>query len=1137
MEAEASRTLSDLADNRAFIFCTYFLGIGAWAVIAKHDFISSNWKTVRETRQSGQAHIIIVVLPMLYVGFYIYVLALKSDFKLGAAVFAFAFASLHLFRTIIALWQLTTFKKWAISAIHSIESLGYYARASNGQQHPLLDKTTTLDANINESRIDFIVDQITVNNTIIENKLSSGAAVCRLLFLSDSQKSKIAARRYFIQRAALRIYYFTGSIIRLPLILIPLLLPNAWEISGEKSTPYLKPYFSEEIFLRWACVLIANTIPDWLVDMRKVCYKNESIYCEKREAFAKELLLSAALHLRRQQDGPDNVLRTDLSHSFLPYEKWKTYPKLCKGLFSREEFLKIACNSGKGLPFHAPHHRAHSLSKYGESYNYTKFSSWLTGSNVQLDAELEEVVKELGTTEVEWLAVFLSVDDWKGHYESKGQKIPSRTFFPDNGVDKNGFAIRNLANQLGFSALSEEFLQQFSHPLLKGTSDCNVWHNRNALELSAHIDNWLALRSGEKTEYMMRQMRSQKTDFLLSEISASHADVSETIFQRNVQLKIDESMFQFSQIEPEHHNFEHSMTFLGCAMESLRSSLARWTENNQEEQMQHWEPEIDYEMQNKVFMLSASEDFMCCAHSIEDPEILESKFFQLRLLWELQNFFHAQIDQPAANTAYPARLDVIILCILSFPSLSVHTSRVRFSDQIRPELQSSCCIQIEDESKAHFELDQYRVTIEAGCGPQRIYINVSFEMKEKLIYVRLAGDAKTFSWDSWKNAFLGRLEGARKWQEGWNMPAPHVLRTNSKISAGISKAIVLSIDERETINIWKGWLPHKISLCQYELESPGFIKRRIRALSKRDLVKKEKLYLGIQNEQESYVPVDYTKADPSALRRASALAIEALLHATRDGENSRLHRGDGEGRFRQRAAKITGYPQVELTLLRISSVSFGNVADLRKAIKLMLETGDSEDAVILIERFYTANNSYNDFFNSNDKVIAVEELFQESLEISNYSAKVALPFARFYTTACFYNREEMYGRARNMLFKSMIENVRENDKKSALECRFALQNLLRTDRPEEISFARSSLVTTIDHSLRFRQQFVEGTRGVPFVPDWSFLTWLTGRNQDRTSAAADAQVMSYLSDGEEIEIESGLADARYTLNVLNEKTK
>ena len=105
-----NRTLIHLAENEVFIFLTYFFGIGAWAVISKHVFISGNWKTVAETRKSGEAHLIIVSIPMLYVGFYIYLLALKRDFKLGATVFAFAFAGPHLLRTIFALWQSTVFK-------------------------------------------------------------------------------------------------------------------------------------------------------------------------------------------------------------------------------------------------------------------------------------------------------------------------------------------------------------------------------------------------------------------------------------------------------------------------------------------------------------------------------------------------------------------------------------------------------------------------------------------------------------------------------------------------------------------------------------------------------------------------------------------------------------------------------------------------------------------------------------------------------------------------------------------------------------------------------------------------------------------------------------------------------------------
>lgn len=1158
-----SRALVDLATNRPFIFCTYFLGIGAWAVIAKHDFISSNWKTVRETRQSGQAHVILVGIPMIYVGFYIYVLALKSDFKLGAAVFAFAFAGLHLLRTLVALWQLAIFKSWVISSIESIESLGYRSRSPNGRSFKIRHQNKSPGAQ-NKLRVDFIADQISINNTIIENKLSSGVGICKVRFLGKHQKELISRQQSGLAQFALCTYYWTVSLIRLPLVGIPLLFPGFWDITSERSTPYLEPYFSEEIFLRWACVLIANSIPEWLQDM-KICAPPSSEKDEQqnnedsRSNFAKQILLSASLHLKRIPPNMHSKAITKsfenfgfnsessyLQHSSLPYEEWLNYPLLQDGLFSLEEFLKFACTNGKGLPFHAPHRRVISKSKYGESYNYAKFESWLVGANLQLEAELEEIVKDLRTAQIEWLAVFLSVDNWRGACKSSPNisiPKPKRNHGSVTGLMKNGFPVGNLSSQLGFSGVANELLQQFSHPLLKDTENCELWRNRNVMELSLHIDNWLALRAGDKTRYMMDQMGNKKRDFLLDSIDDTErkSSVADMVFERNVQLQIDQSMFQFSLIEPKHHNFEHTMTFLGCSMESLRSSLARWTEQNEKDQLNMWNPRVNYEMQNKVFSFKASSDLRCCIHSMKSRKQLECKYFHMRLLWELQSFFHAQIEGSSSIIPLPARLDAIILCLLSFPSLAIKVSKTNSSFQ-SDSVSHSCFIQMEEPTK-QFDVSSYKLYIQAGCGPQLISVHVSFRETENLfICVEISTGERqemSFSWEAWKNAFLGRLEGARKWQDSWGMSTTPLLRTKSPINSGIASTIVLSVDERESIKIWKGWLPHRTSLCQYELESEGFIKRRIRVASDREVVTKGDLYLGFNHEKESYVPVHYDNADPTALRRATALAIEALHHSAKDGELSHARRGDGENRFRMRMKEISDDPRVELTLLKISCVAFSNTSDLKKAFEIIIEYDEStEDAVELLERFYTVQEPYSAFFRSNENVETVETLFQEALEKSRYSSTVARPFARFYTVACSNNREEMYEKARNMLFKSMIENIRENDKSSALQCRFALQNLLRTQGPEEMNFSRSYLGTIIDHSEFRRNNVSVGDireRNEPSTPNWQFVRWMKQNTFPKWRTSENQEPDNTVHD--DAEILKRIEDAKYTLMILNEKVQ
>jgi len=1175
-----NRMLVQLADNTAFMLSSYICGIGAWAAISKHDFISSNWKSVRATRRSGQVHVVLVLLPLGYVVFYIYVLALKGDFKLGAAVFALMFAILHFLRTMLALWQLNLFKKWAESAIESIESLGYRCYSAGGYE-PELEGYKISEKEASEIRINYIADEIPVNNSIVENKLSSGVGVCRLRFISQLQKRFISNQRYWVARACWTVYFYILGMLRLPGLLIAVFFPKWWDLSHIDCSPYLEPYFSEEVYLRWACVLIANATPDWLADLKELCKrdleddKHKNPRESRREEFALELLLSAGMHLREASSNSNankgsgfeaskndfgcTESKASFRHSFLPFEEWKNYPILRKGLFQREEFLKFACTSGIGLPFHAPHHRAEIKEKDGSSYKYSKFASFLAGANVQLDAELEEAVKDLGIVEVEWLSVFLSVNNWRGiskdskraqvellketkkkPFKEKEADIPKKMKSSD--IDETGFPMVNLSRQLGFCNVSKSFLRYFSHPLLKTSYDRTLWENRNILELSAHIDNWLALRSGDEAKYMMKQMENHVEDYLLRHIEATCDPTSKfkMVYERNKHLQVDQSMFQFALIEPDNYNYEHSTTFLGCSMEVLRSSLARWTANNEETQLTSWNPNLDNGIRDKTFHFKASEDLSCCVKSLENVDSLQEKYFHMRLLWELQSYFHARMSREHKQSPGPMDAEAIILCILSFPSILIRADCCASSGLVSQN-RNSCCINIDEESE-HLDIEKYKIVIESGCGPQNVGVEVYFEMKpELLISICISSGrdpSNTFSWEAWRNAFLGRMEGARSWQMDWNLPNIPVTNTEDTISAGLEFIRTINPRESKGLITWKGWLPHRLKLCQFELETKGFVKRRIILPLDRQFISLGRMHLAKRLDREDYVPVEYANADPRSLKRASFFAVEALMNRF-----SKIVPDDDQEvsyeSFQNRIELISEDKYFQLVLLKYSSIEYRNVGDLNKAITLLsLYNEFVHEAVRLLERFYMSSEKLEKFFKDSTTVESVEAMFKSLLLQSSYSAKVAKPFARFYTTACSCGREDMYGHARKMLFQSMIENMRARETSDALECRFALQDLVKTDRHEELSFTRATLLTTIDPLSSLKSRIVDKRRrkedGPALVPNNSFIKWMRKSYKKSLRENNSEPDQSSL---DEIEIERGISDARQTLEIIEEMNK
>ncbi len=67
-----------------------------------------------------------------YISVYIYLQHEIEDYEeTSAALLTLVFAVLHLIRTFMGVWQLQMFKKWTISSIKHMESLGYETRLLN----------------------------------------------------------------------------------------------------------------------------------------------------------------------------------------------------------------------------------------------------------------------------------------------------------------------------------------------------------------------------------------------------------------------------------------------------------------------------------------------------------------------------------------------------------------------------------------------------------------------------------------------------------------------------------------------------------------------------------------------------------------------------------------------------------------------------------------------------------------------------------------------------------------------------------------------------------------------------------------------------------------------------------------------
>lgn len=198
-----------LGDRIAFVLPAYFFVFGIWSVASSYDYISSKWRTVRSARQHGMRQLCILLLPMVYMILYIKVQADAEDAKeMSTGIIALLFAGVEFCRTAVGLWQLHVFRHWVAANIRSLESLGYVAedrKTDVDEEHAHVDsdhQTGDLDqgddgsehGNDSEGEISSksvkprnrprnplqIADGLTINDLVVDNKLSEGEIQCVL---------------------------------------------------------------------------------------------------------------------------------------------------------------------------------------------------------------------------------------------------------------------------------------------------------------------------------------------------------------------------------------------------------------------------------------------------------------------------------------------------------------------------------------------------------------------------------------------------------------------------------------------------------------------------------------------------------------------------------------------------------------------------------------------------------------------------------------------------------------------------------------------------------------------------------------------------------------------------------------------
>ncbi len=205
-----------------------------------------------------------------------------------------------------------------------------------------------------------------------------------------------------------------------------------------------------------------------------------------------------------------------------------------------------------------------------------------------------------------------------------------------------------------------------------------------------------------------------------------------------------------------------------------------------------------------------------------------------------------------------------------------------------------CVIDPYSSAQRKFELEDYRYDIRAACGPQYVFVRLSFEKADDSSNIRMSvrvlpGDEvgdNSFDWQAWRDSFYGRLEGTRKRQEELSSPSHPLLSTAGSISCGIEKIQVRTAGTGAIMNVWKGWVSPRASICLYEITTPEFVMQSESAGSVTIRVEKIECVLeAFDVPREKWHSVKYKKASPLALKHASIVAHH-LLKNVADGVDS-----------------------------------------------------------------------------------------------------------------------------------------------------------------------------------------------------------------------------------------------------------
>lgn len=233
------------------------------------DDIAAKWRTAGSRRRGAKAHLCILLAPMAYMLANITFEADADDYKeMSGGIIALVFTLVQFARTVVELRQLHVFRHWIIASVRSLESRGYVAQENDGDDD-IVDRDEERGSaqekkarqSIGPRNLFTIADNVVVNDLVVDRKLSNGEVECLLRVRSGEERRSWKATTSDWLRSFSCVVYF-------PRLLVAVWRSREPRFSSPISFFHLEPVEPEDVYMKWACVLVAQVFPQWLEDMK-----------------------------------------------------------------------------------------------------------------------------------------------------------------------------------------------------------------------------------------------------------------------------------------------------------------------------------------------------------------------------------------------------------------------------------------------------------------------------------------------------------------------------------------------------------------------------------------------------------------------------------------------------------------------------------------------------------------------------------------------------------------------------------------------------------------------------------------------------------------------------------------------------